>query len=93
MKKKLEQQDRRKKHRIQVLNVLVLFYDVMCDIIGRMVEQDTPHNNVEKVCAGIKQYKAMLSHVQKRMATIKRMTHYNTPEVFDFSLLRHQNAW
>ncbi len=85
MKKKLEQNDRKKKHWTQVLNVMTLVYEVLRDAINNMVQEQTP----ESIKHAIKQHNTILDHARKRLDQIQRMTKFQVPFLRNYSILQH----
>jgi uncharacterized membrane protein YgcG len=87
MKKKLEQDDRKRQHWTQVLNVVTLLYEVTCDVLNYMTQEST----TQAIRDGLKQFKSIVQHVQIRLRDISSMTKLQTPTVRMYSLLRHSH--
>ena len=85
MKRKLEQDDRKQKHWIQVLNVVELLYDVLKNTINNMVHVGT----LEVIQQGMEQHHAIVNHVNLRLVQISKMTKMQTPRVNMYSLLQY----
>ena len=87
MKKKLEQDDRKRQHWTQVLNVVTLLYEVTRDVINHMAREST----TQSIQDGMKQFRNIVQHVHIRLGDINSMTKLQTPMVRMYSLLRHSH--
>ena len=85
MKKKLEQDDRKKRHWTHILNIMTLVYEVMQDTINHMAQEAT----YESLRDGLKQHDAIVQHARTRLKAIHKMTKLQTPTIQQYSLLQH----
>lgn len=83
MKKKLEQDDRRKKHWTQVLHVVTLLYEVLRDQLNHMANNPSE----ETFRQGLAQHECIFVYVQKRLKEINQNTKLVVPHLQKYGLM------